>query len=60
MMREASKPKLACADVVIEPDVKGLGIFDFSQKKTVVEQGIKAAKAAMPKIREALARYRQQ
>lgn len=57
MMRESSKAKMACADVIIEPEAKGIGMFDFTKKKQLMEEGIKAAKAAMPKIREAMARY---
>jgi NTE family protein len=58
MMRESSKAKMACADVVIEPDTKGVSMFDFTRKKPLMEEGIKAAKQAMPSIREAIARYR--
>jgi NTE family protein len=58
MMRESSKAKMACADVIIEPDTKGVSMFDFSQKKQLMEEGIKAAKHAVPSIREAIARYR--
>ena len=57
MMRESSRAKMACADVIIEPDAKGVSMFDFTQKKRLMEEGIKAAKQAMPKIREAMARY---
>ena len=32
-------------------------MFDFTQKKQLMEEGMKAAKQAMPKIREAIARY---
>jgi NTE family protein len=59
MMKEASKSKLACADVIIEPDTKGVSMFDFSQKKQLMEEGIKAAKQAMPKVKEAIERFRQ-
>jgi NTE family protein len=57
MMRELSKGKLVYADVVIEPDTKGISMFDFTQKKQLMEQGIKAARAAMPRIREVMGRY---
>ena len=59
MMRETSKAKLASADVVIEPELKGISLFDFSQKKMIMEEGIKAARAAVPKIKEILAKYKQ-
>jgi len=58
MMREASKSKLQHADVVIEPNTKGVGMFDFSQKKPLMDEGIKATKLAIPKIRELIARYK--
>ena len=57
MMHESSKVKLQYADVVIEPDTKGVSMFDFSQKKVLMEEGIKAARRALPKIRELMARY---
>jgi NTE family protein len=58
MMHQAGKSKLQYADVVVEPDTKGASMFDFSQKKNLIEEGIKATRKAMPKIREALAKYR--
>lgn len=58
MMNESSKTKLKYADVVIEPNTKGTAMFDFTQKKVLMEEGIKAAREAMPKIREVLARYK--
>jgi NTE family protein len=59
MMHEASKSKLKHADVVIEPNTKGVGIFDFTQKKFLMDEGIKAAKQAMPKIKELIAKHKQ-
>jgi NTE family protein len=59
MMHEASKSKLKHADVVIEPNTKGIGMFDFTQKKLLMDEGIRAAKQTMPKIRELIARYKQ-
>ncbi len=55
--REASRPKMECADVMIEPDVHDIPLFDFSQKKLMMEQGIKATQKVMPKIKELLATY---
>lgn len=57
MMRESTKPKMKSADVLIEPDTKGVSLFDFSQKKLLMEEGIKAARLAVPKIRELMGRY---
>lgn len=51
MMHVNSKTKLSYADVILEPDTKGVSMFDFSQKKTLVEEGIKATERAMPKIK---------
>lgn len=51
MMHENSKTKLSYADVVIEPDIKGISMFDFSQKKFMMEQGMRATERAMPKIK---------
>ncbi len=58
MMRESSRTKLDRADVMIEPDIKNVSMFDFTQKKAVMEEGIKAARQAVPKIKELIARYR--
>lgn len=57
MMRESSRSKLACADVVIEPDTRGISMFDFTQKKRLMEDGIRAAREAMPKIKALMSRY---
>lgn len=59
MMHEASKLKLKHADVVIEPNTRGVGMFDFSQKKFLMDEGIRAAKQSLPKIRELMARHKQ-
>jgi len=59
MMRETNKPKLRYADVVIEPDIKGVSLFDFTKKKELIEAGIKATREALPKIKEILSKYQQ-
>ncbi len=51
MMHVNSKTKLTHADVVLEPDTRGISMFDFTQKKTLMEEGIRSAKKAMPKIK---------
>lgn len=51
MMHVNTRSKLAQADVVIEPDTKGISMFDFSRKKTLMEEGMKATEAALPRIR---------
>ena len=58
MMHEASKNKLQHADIVIEPNTKGVDMFDFTQKKFLMDEGIKAAKQAIPRIRDLIARYK--
>jgi len=50
-MHELSKTKLKYADVVIEPDTKGVSMFDFSQKKRLMEEGIRATKNTIPRIK---------
>jgi NTE family protein len=57
MMRESSRSKLASADVVIEPDTRGISMFDFTQKKRLMEDGIRATREAMPKIKALMSRY---
>lgn len=54
---DKNREKLKYADVVIEPDTKGVSLFDFSKKKELMEEGIKAAKAQIPKIKEILSKY---
>ncbi len=58
MMHENSRLKLKHADIVIEPDTKGVSMFDFSRKKELMEAGIKAAKKAVPEIRRLLSQYK--
>lgn len=42
------------ADVVIRPDIGNVAYDDFTQKKRLIDAGEKAARAAMPAIREAI------
>jgi len=46
------------ADVLISPDVSEVGTFDFGQKELCLKNGIAAARAAIPRIREVLAAHR--
>jgi len=57
MMHENNRRQLQYADIIIEPDTKGVSIFDFTKKKTLMEEGMKAAKNAIPKIKGLIARY---
>ena len=55
---EMRRRHAAEADVLIHPDVSGVGAFDFSQKKRCLEAGIAAARDALPRIREVLSAHR--
>jgi NTE family protein len=46
------------ADVLIRPDVNGVGAFDFTLKQRCVESGATAAREALPRIRDVLAAHR--
>jgi NTE family protein len=56
MMHNNSKTKLGHADIILEPDTKGISMFDFTHKKALMEEGIKATERAMPKIKAATGR----
>jgi len=43
------------ADVLITPEVGGVAMLDFSQKKRCMQAGMDAARAAIPRIRAAIA-----
>jgi len=45
------------ADVLITPDVGGVAMLDFSQKKRCMQAGMDAARAALPAIRAAMAHW---
>ena len=45
------------ADVLITPDVGGVAMLDFSQKKRCMQAGMDAARAAVPRIRAAIAAW---
>jgi NTE family protein len=55
MGRQLAAQESARADVVIRPDLRGIGRTDFEQKNQAILQGEKAALAAMPAIRAKLA-----
>src|SRR5512133_3629223 len=42
------------ADVLVQPDVRGIGMLDFTQKKRAMQSGMDATRAAMPRIRAAV------
>jgi len=45
------------ADVLVTPDVRGVAMLDFTQKKRCMQAGMDAARAAIPRIREAIAAW---
>lgn len=55
MMYENSRYKLRYADIVIEPDIQDVPLFDFTKKKMLIEEGMKAAKKAIPRIKKLIA-----
>lgn len=59
MGRHLGAQELARADVVIRPQVDGIGAADFEQRDRAIMEGEKAALAAMPLIRARLAAARQ-
>lgn len=55
MGQQLGAQELARADVVIRPQVAGIGASDFAQKDRAIMEGEKAALAAIPQIRARLA-----
>ncbi|MHB1058524.1 MAG: patatin-like phospholipase family protein [Rhodanobacter sp.] len=55
MGRQLAAQESARADVVIRPDLRGIGPTDFEQKNQAILAGEKAALAAIPAIRAKLA-----
>lgn len=61
MSASALSSELAKADVVIKPQVQRLGaVGGFDERAEAIRLGEEATRAALPKIRAALARYRLQ
>ena len=61
MSTAALNSELSKADIVIKPQVQQLGaVGGFDQKTEAFRLGESAARAALPRIRAALAKYRQQ
>ncbi len=54
MGNEISKYQLRDADVVIKPNVSGVGLIDFDKKTYLINEGEKAAIKALPAIRAAI------
>jgi NTE family protein len=55
MGQQLGQQEMARADVVIRPDIDGIGSTDFEQKNQAILEGEKAALAAIPAIRAKLA-----
>jgi NTE family protein len=49
-----AEARKAGADVLVEPDVGGVGMLDFDKRKACMEAGIDATRKAVPKIRAAI------
>ena len=58
MGRQLGKQELARADFVIKPNITGIGATDFEQKNQAILEGERAALAAMPAIKAAMAARR--
>lgn len=52
MQYERIRLRIETADIVISPDVSGIGTFEFHKRKEAIAQGYKAAKDMLPKIQE--------
>ncbi|WP_158881102.1 patatin-like phospholipase family protein [Rhodanobacter sp. L36] len=55
MGQQLGRQEMARADVVIRPDISGIGPADFEQKNQAILEGEKATLAAIPAIRAKLA-----
>jgi NTE family protein len=60
MYDRMSQSSILQADVVIKPVVSFVGSADFSRRNEAIMEGEKAALAALPKIKEILAKLRQE
>jgi NTE family protein len=58
MAAENMRSRKMAADVLIAPDVPGVGMMDFGQKKLCMQAGIEATQNAMPEIRNKIEAWR--
>lgn len=58
MGQKLGQQEMARADIVIRPKVNDIGPADFEQRNNAILEGERAALAAMPQIRDRLARLR--
>lgn len=56
MERYVGQDERRQADVLIVPDVSRIGTLDFAHRDLAIEAGARAARAALPAIRQAIAR----
>ncbi len=56
MGQKLGQAELARADIIIRPQVLDMGPADFTQRASAIVEGEKAALAAMPQLRERVAR----
>ncbi len=56
MGQKLGQAELARADIIIRPQVLDMGAADFSQRASAIVEGEKAALAAMPQLRERVAK----
>lgn len=57
MGQKLGEQELARADVVVRPKVGQIGPAEFEQKNVAILEGEKAAQAALPALRDAIARW---
>jgi len=58
MGQKLGEQEMARADIVIRPTMAGIGAADFEQRERAILEGERAAMAAMPRIKAAIARLR--
>ncbi|WP_242395189.1 patatin-like phospholipase family protein [Anaeromyxobacter oryzisoli] len=58
MFAENVKHRRQGADVLVAPDVRGVGMLDFGQKKRCMQAGMDAARRAVPQLRAAIAAWK--
>lgn len=54
MQYERIRLRIETADIVISPDVAGIGTFGFHRHREAIAQGYKAAKDMLPRIQETI------
>ena len=57
MAHNLNRNELAHADIVIAPDIRSLGSVSLANRGAIVASGERAGRAAVPAVREAIARW---